>query len=362
MTDHNPANAPFNPDHASHSQNARDLASAENGDAFHSDAFRGEFSNGHADDNGHAAHDNGHVEGEEPQEEAQSATPSGFSERAFRADEAAPDAQLSPDDLQRRGEEHVSTADQKAEDGDFTGALSDYKRAARLDPSSPQRLLKLAEGYAAADQPERALEAYGRALEASRNNEEALPDAYVGLGDLCRTVANSAAAVRSYERAVRARPKKPFYRWKLAVALTALGLFDQAETQLRQTVEIAPDDTFYNFYLADLLTIMNRESEAIAIFTRVVQLAPRDEYYRLRLAAALLRANRSAEALPHFERLAAAKPDNDAYRALLRYARIRDARDPEIALDVEMTGLGPYDRDFVRRTIALCEPTSARQS
>jgi tetratricopeptide (TPR) repeat protein len=129
------------------------------------------------------------------------------------------------DELRERSEELVAEGDARGEDGDFRGALSDYKKAARLEPQSPSRLLKLAEGYAANDLNEKALETFGRALEASRDTgEEAPPDAYVGLGDLCRTVANSAAAVRSYERAVRARPKKPFYRWKLAVALAALGL------------------------------------------------------------------------------------------------------------------------------------------
>ena len=59
-----------------------------------------------------------------------------------------------------------------------------------------------------------------------------LTEAHVGLGDLCRTFARSAAAVRSYERAVRSRPKKPFYRWKLAVALAAMGLYEKSAAQL----------------------------------------------------------------------------------------------------------------------------------
>lgn len=258
-------------------------------------------------------------------------------------------------EFQRRGETFIQTGDAKGEDGDFKGALGEYKRAARLDPTSPERLLKLAEGYAANDLTGKALEAFGRALEASQETGvEAPPDAYVGLGDLCRTVANSAAAIRSYERAVRARPKKPFYRWKLAVALAALGLYDQAETQLRRAVELVPEDTFYNFYLADILSLMGRQDEATAQFARVVELAPRDEYYRLRWGAALLRVGQTVDAVEQFQRVANTRPENDAYRALLRYALIRDGQDPPIALDVEMAGLGDYDRDFVRRIQALC--------
>ena len=47
---------------------------------------------------------------------------------------------------------------------------------------------------------------YQRALEMQREQGgEEMPDAHLGIGDLCRTFALSAAAVRSYERAVRLR-------------------------------------------------------------------------------------------------------------------------------------------------------------
>jgi tetratricopeptide (TPR) repeat protein len=273
--------------------------------------------------------------------------------------------QPSRDDAEGRTEEeqsawHAQVGDLRGNDGDFRGALNEYKKAARLNPTSPQHLSKLAEGYAAADLPFKALDYYQRALESQREQGgEELVDAHLGLGDLCRTFARSATAIRSYERAVRSRPRKPFYRWKLAVALTALGLYEQAEQQLLTALQLAPKDAFYRFQLADIYLLMQRHQDAIAELQEVVALAPRDEYYRLRLGAALLRAGRVPEAVPHFERVVAMEPKNSSYRVLLRYAHMRNEQTPAISIDIEMIELGAYDEDFVQRIQRLSEPVAA---
>lgn len=258
-----------------------------------------------------------------------------------------------------RSEEHVARGDALAEDGQFRGALGEYKKAARLSPDSARRLTKLAEGYAAADLPLKALGCYQRALQAqSEQGGAELVDAHIGLGDLCRTFAHSAAAVRSYERAVRSRPRHPFYRWKLAVSLAALGLYDQAEKQLLTVLDLAPKDAFYRFQLADVYFLMRQDDEAIAQLQRVIELAPRDDYYRLRLGAALLRAERVREAIPHFERAVEMQPRNASYRTILRYAYTRDEQEPPISVAVEMVELGAYDEDFVRRFVLLSQPVA----
>jgi tetratricopeptide (TPR) repeat protein len=238
-------------------------------------------------------------------------------------------------------------------------SLSRYKDAVRQNPASARHLAELAEGYAAADLPHKALQQYQRALETQRESgEEEMPDAHLGIGDICRTFAMSAVAVRSYERAVRLRPKRPFYRWKLAVALAAMGLYDQAEAQLLKAIELAPTDTYYRFQLADVYLLMGRDEAAIESLQTVVKLAPRDDYYCLRLGAALLRAERAAEAVPQFERAVQLKPENSSYRTLLRYAYSRNHQEPSISVDVEMLELGPYDEDFVRRIQRMAQPVA----
>ena len=253
---------------------------------------------------------------------------------------------------------HSTMGDLRGEDGDFAGALREYNKAARLEPDNPAHLAKLAEGYAAADMPHKAFDLYQRALRAQeeRDADADLTEVHVGLGDLCRTFARSAAAVRSYERAVRSRPKKPFYRWKLAVALAALGLYDKAAAQLETALELSPDDSFYHFQLADVYLLMRRVEDAIEELRAAVELAPRDDYYHLRLGAALLRAWRTDEAVPHFERAVELQPENSSYRTLLRYAYARNGQEPTISVDVEMLELGPYDEDFVRRFRRLSQP------
>jgi tetratricopeptide (TPR) repeat protein len=126
-------------------------------------------------------------------------------------------------------------------DRDPQDMLQEYRQAAHANPDSSRHQAALAESYAAADQPHKALRQYQRALQTQRENgQEEMPDAHLGIGDLCRTFALSAAAVRSYERAVRLRPKRPYYRWKLAVALAAMGLYEDSEKQLLQAWKSRP--------------------------------------------------------------------------------------------------------------------------
>jgi tetratricopeptide (TPR) repeat protein len=282
-----------------------------------------------------------------------------------RADERAREAAAGPggdkeveETPDERAERLARAGDKHGDDGDFVGALDQYKRAAELAPESSARLTKVADSYAAMDVPRKAVEYYQRALQTAeaRAGEADLSDAHVGLGDLCRTLALSATAVKSYTRAVRSRPKNPFFRWKLGVALTATGLYDQAEQQFRAACDISPRDAFYRFQLAELLMMMRREEDAIDELKLVVDSAPRDDYYRLRLGAALLRAGRAPEAVPEFAEAARLKPANGSYRALLRYARVCNGESEAIALDVDMIGLDAYDEDFVRRIQMFSQP------
>ena len=269
-------------------------------------------------------------------------------------------AEEKPLTLEEKAKLHSVAGDLRGDDGDFAGALENYKKAARLNPESPERLTRLAEGYAANDLHHKAFQLYQRALEARETvgDEAELTDAYVGLGDLCITFARSAAAVRSYERAVRSRPKQPFLRWKLAVALATMGLYERAEAQLLTILELEPRDAFYHFHLADLYRLMNRADDAVAMMQRATDLAPRDEYYRLRLAAACLRADQPAQAVAHFEQAAQMAPTNASYQTLLLFAYMRNDQEPEIAVEVEKVALDAYDEDFVNRIQRLAQPVA----
>ena len=270
-------------------------------------------------------------------------------------------AEEKPLTLEEKAKLHSVEGDLRGDDGDFAGALENYKKAARLNPESPERLTRLAEGYAANDLHHKAFQLYQRALEARENtatDEAELTDAYVGLGDLCITFARSAAAVRSYERAVRSRPKQPFLRWKLAVALATMGLYERAEAQLLTILEMEPRDAFYHFHLGDLYRLMNRAADSVTMMERATELAPRDEYYRLRLAAACLRAEQTEAAVAHFEKAAQMKPTNASYQTLLLFAQMRNQQQPEIAVEVEKVALDAYDEDFVNRIQRLAQPVS----
>ena len=259
--------------------------------------------------------------------------------------------------LAERLQEHTNRGDTRADNGDFSGALGDYKKAIDIAPQSGARLTKLADSYAAMDVPHKALEMYQRALQ----SEEArgggdMTEAHIGLGDMCRTMALSQAAVKSYTRAVRSRPKNAFIRWKLAVALTATGMYEQARIQFEAIIELAPEDAFYRFQFSELLMMLRRDDEAIDELQQVVKQAPRDDYYHLRLGAALLKNFRTREAVPQFARALELQPKNASYQVLLDYARACNGEEDAIAIDVSMIELDSYDGDYVRRIMKLCQP------
>jgi tetratricopeptide (TPR) repeat protein len=271
---------------------------------------------------------------------------------------------IEEDILEQQVNHHVAQGDHRGEEGDFHGAVSEYKKAAALAPDAAVHWTRMAEAYAAADKPQLALQCYQKVLESGRQARGPLPaevvEAHLGLGDMCCSFAMSAAAVRSYERAVRSRPQNPFYRWKLATALITLGMYEKAEKQLLQVLELAPNDAFYRFTLADVYLLMRRDAEAILELKRVVKMAKRDDYYHLRLGAALLRNQRPEEALPYFERAVELDQENQSYRVLLRYAEQRNRKGEEhhadIAAEVESIELHPYDADFVGRFKLLSQP------
>lgn len=260
----------------------------------------------------------------------------------------------TPEELNRQ---HIANGDRRGQEGDFLGALKEYKKAAEFAPPSAQFLSRLAESYAANDQPYKAIEYYQRALHAQQETDETedLSEAHIGLGDLCCSFALSATAIRSYERAVRSRPENPYFRWRLAVALAAVGLYERSLQQLLRVTELAPDDAFYHFQIADLYLLMERLPDAIQAFKTTVRLAPRDEYYRLRLGAALLRAQRTREAVAQFKKIVDMAPENTSYHALLHYAQVRNGEHPPISLEVAMVDLDAYNEDFVRRIQKLSE-------
>ena len=275
----------------------------------------------------------------------------------FPFDEVTPEQEA--DERRQRGENHAQQGDLRGDDGDFVGALGEYKKAAEISPDSSARLTKLADSYVALDLPHKAVDYYQRALQTEEaKNGADLTEAHVGLGDLCRSLALSAAAVRSYTRAVRSRPKNAFFRWKLGLALAATGHFEESEQQFQAALEIAPRDTFYRFQLAELYLMMRREDEAIEEMREVASLAPRDDYYQLRVGALLLRNQRVEEALKYFEAAARLKPASESHHTLLRYAHSRCGQEAPIAVDVDMIALGAYDEDFVRRFQALSQPAS----
>ena len=121
---------------------------------------------------------------------------------------------------------------------------------------------------------------------------------------------------------MRLRPERPYYRWKLSVALAAMGLFEQAVKQMRTAVELAPGDTYYRFQLADIYLLMGDLYAAIDELETVVT-----AWRRATITIVFASAPRCSapsglsKLLAHFERAVELQPANSSHHhASLRYA------------------------------------------
>jgi len=230
--------------------------------------------------------------------------------------------------------------------GDVLAEKGDYKRARDLDPRNAQRLTRLGDGYSAAEMPDKALRAYQQALREGDGD----PEAFVGLGDLARQVANTPVAIKEYRRAVRRQPKRAYYRYKLGVALLVVGAYEEAAAELREALTLAPKDAYYHFLLGEVHLAGGGIDEAVGYFERAVELAPKDEYYSIRLGAAYLRGDRPHDACRAFRNSVDLNPENGSYRVLLASAHAAAGDDERERQELAQAGrLDAYDADFVRR-------------
>ncbi len=124
-------------------------------------------------------------------------------------------------------------------------------------------------------------------------------DYHAAIGSIAYGLADYAAAVQEFERAVGAAPENPLWHRQLARALRELERFDEALDHLQAALDIDHDEKLYN---ADLGSLYNdrgnsafREAkfnEAISDYERAVQLCENDAVIHSNLALALYRDSR----------------------------------------------------------------------
>ncbi|MFQ5744843.1 MAG: tetratricopeptide repeat protein [Acidobacteriota bacterium] len=191
-------------------------------------------------------------------------------------------------------------------------AAAAFERALRLDPQQGELAFDLATARRAAGDDV-------GALEAARRAAELLPDNPSVQHLLARLLAaghsddNLVQAAVAYRRALATSSDRPadgdLYSG-LAEVYFRLGLPQEAESALRQAIELQPEKAENYFNLAQMIYKQRRYEESLAAYEHALELDPGHGTSQLFRGYALLQLSREDEALAAFERAAALLPGN----------------------------------------------------
>ena len=198
--------------------------------------------------------------------------------------------------------------------GDVEGAAASHRRAAALDPSSPDVWAELASLYARNNRPEQAVEAAEAALDHDQENAEA--HRVLGLVYAARAGSRGGDAEglsRAIAHLERARnPDSPDPALYLTLGRLYLGSQNptRAREILDEVLEAEPQFTEALALLAQAYEEEGQWAEAAAVYERAVSAGPRRARYRRELAAALLNAGEPDRALEVLRELVRFRPDD----------------------------------------------------
>ena len=266
-----------------------------------------------------------------------------------KRDPDQPEPAAPQDELQQREPETADgnkrLADQHLEKGRLHNAITRYKKAARMDDDSCHRT-DLGDAYAFAELPVNAVSQYRKALKRDPKS----PEPHFSLAEVYARYGKWAVAISEYATAVELAPGNPFYRYKLACAYKTVCQNDSAIEQLEQAVAAKPADAFYHFELASLYSESGRMDDAIREMEQAVGFSPGDDYYMVRLGMFYARVGRYDEAAAAY-REAATLNFKPSYVCLLGDTFIwRGDEERAEAMYEEAGDLDPYDMDFIERS------------
>jgi protein O-mannosyl-transferase len=180
-----------------------------------------------------------------------------------------------------------------------------WRRAVRLDPTSPTAASNLGS----------ALRAQGRLDEAALQSERALrlkpdfPEAQLNLALIRARQGQGGAAERHFRRAIELRPRSAPAHLGLASALEGQGRTEEAFAHFRAALEIEPRSAGAHNDFGVALARTGRVGDALAEFAEAVRLDPGSAQAQNNFALALAQTGRPEEAVGHFEAAVRASPD-----------------------------------------------------
>jgi tetratricopeptide (TPR) repeat protein len=245
---------------------------------------------------------------------------------------------LDPEDAQAR----INLGVALAQAGDFAGAIREHQKVLKLKPDDKRLALthfNLATFYSRTNDPRRALEHYGQALE----RDPGLEAAHFELAELLSRGGRLAEALPHYARVSELEPGHETVRLREAEVLMRLGRFDDAKNVLEEAVKTFPSD--------------GRAAHALVrLLVAAPELSLRDGPRALAMATRRLETNREP---PHAETLAMALAEVGRFEDATRTQRavLAEARRLHRTADTERLArnLARYES----RTACCADPTDA---
>jgi tetratricopeptide (TPR) repeat protein len=211
----------------------------------------------------------------------------------------------------KSAEESLRLGDERLAEGEVNDAIHHYRRALRQDDTSVETRLRLADSYDLAELGPQAAAQYEKLLKGKKQR----PEAHVGLADVYRRYGKHRAGILRLKKACQLNPSNAFYWFRLAEAIVAAGVAEDAELPATRAFEAEPNDPFYGVWLGRLLLKLNKSKEAVKPLETAARLNPEDHEVWFLAAAALSASKQKDRANRAITRASDLDPDNLLYKA-----------------------------------------------
>jgi Flp pilus assembly protein TadD len=180
-----------------------------------------------------------------------------------------------------------------------------WRRAVRLDPTSPSAASNLGSALRAQGRLDEAAESSGRALRL----RPGFPEAHLNLALIRAQQGRPAEAEQHFRRALELKPRSVPAHLGLASTLEGQGRVDEAFGHFRTAIELEPRLAGPHNDLGVALARGGRLADALVEFREAVRLDPSSAQAQNNLGLALVQTGNAAEAVTHFQAAVGAKPD-----------------------------------------------------
>jgi tetratricopeptide (TPR) repeat protein len=212
-----------------------------------------------------------------------------------------------------RGQAHM-------EMGEYAEALTCFRQATQLDPSSAHMWLKLARARLRLWQYNEALQAADEGLRRALRRDE-FGELYSLRGEIYTGMMMPAKAMESYDQGLSYRPKAPWLWREKGQLLQRMGNPRDAQQCFEKALEYDKLDSLAWRLLGDALREQDRHKKAHDAYGEALKLDPRAAITWARYGACQAALGRPKDALVSFDAALKLDPDLDEAHAGIREAR-----------------------------------------